>query len=154
MSDPIQSAFEIFEAARLKCVAMNDRAWAVAEEVEAALGPKPHRTWASDEPRHRIAAADWWQAQRRRRVAAQLGTDEDGFCKPSQDRMDRAYAALDDIQATTVEGLRCQIRARWNNYENMGDTEVPRPDKGDGGAEAALQRFYHDLERLAGEARS
>ena len=150
MSDPVQSAFETFEAARLKYVAIYDHAYAVTEEVEAALGPEPHRTWASDEPRHKIAAANWWQAHRRRRVAAQLGTDEDEFCKPHQDRMDLAYEALCDIQATTVDGLRCQIRAWWNTYENMCDTEVPRPDKGDSEPEAVLQRF---VARLAGEAR-
>ncbi len=92
--------------------------------------------------------------QRRRRVATQLGTaDEDVFCKPHLDRMYLAYKALRDIQATTVDGLRCQIRAWWNTYENMCDTEVPRPDKGDSEPEAVLQRFYHDVARLAGEAR-
>ena len=154
MSDPVQSAFEAFEAERLKYVAMYDHACAVTEEVEAALGPRQRRTWASDEPRHKIAAADWWQAQRRRRVAAQLGTDEDDFCKPYQDRMYLAYEALDDIQATTLDGLLCQIRAWWNNFEDSGDIEVPKPEKDANEPEAVLQRFYHDLKRLAGEARS
>ena len=65
-----------------------------------------------------------------------------------------AYEALDDIQATTLDGLLCQIRAWWNNFEDSGDIEVPKPEKDANEPEAVLQRFYHDLKRLAGEARS
>jgi hypothetical protein len=146
-------AYEKFEAARLNFIAVNDHATVVSDEVESELGPEPHRTWASDEPRHKIAAANWWHAQRRRRVEARLGTDEDEFWKTSFDRMECAQEALAEIQATTLDGLLCQIRAWWINYMDPGDTEIPIPDKGDSEIEETLKRFYHDLERLAGEAR-
>ena len=55
--DPVLPAYETFEAARLKYVAMYDHACAVTKEIEAALGPEPYRTWASDEPRHKIATS-------------------------------------------------------------------------------------------------
>ena len=68
--------------------------------------------------------------------------------------MECAQEALAEIQATTLEGLLCQIRAWWVNYMAPGDAEVPIPDKDDSEIEAALKRFYHDLERLAGEVPS
>ena len=48
MSDPIQSAYEAFEAARLEYIERNDHAAAVTKEVEAELAPKPRDIWGRD----------------------------------------------------------------------------------------------------------
>ena len=146
MNDPIQSALETFEAARLKYVAMYDHASVVTQEVEAALGPSPPWAWAYDEARAKRAECDWWQAQRRRLVAAQLGTDEDSFCNPHRVRMEGAYAALDKFQATTVDELLCQLRA-WRCVEECCVDETSSEWR-------MILRLLKDLERLAGELRS
>jgi len=67
-----------------------------------------------------------------------------------------AYEALTGIQATTVAGLLCQIRAWWNFHETMRDTEIPKPDPEESAYEpkVIVQRLYYDVARLAGEARS
>jgi hypothetical protein len=146
----------VFEAARLKYIAICDHAQAVGEAVEADLPPEPHRdrnykemSPAEDEE------ARQWRVLRNRRVTARLGMDEDDFCNAYLDRADLAYGDLAEIQATTVAGLLCQVRAWWNRTENMYDTEVPKPQPKTliCEPEMLVQRLYHDLERLAGEAR-
>jgi hypothetical protein len=82
--------------------------------------------------------------------------DEDDLSDAHRDRMELAYEALTDIQATTVAGLLCQIRAWWNFHADVREQEVPKPDpeKYDYDAEVIVRRLYHDLERIAGETTS
>ncbi len=152
--DPVLPAFEVFEAARLKYIAISDHVYAVVEEVEAGLSPEPHRnrTYLELSPAEHDEACEWRELCHRR-VTARLGMDEDDFRNAYFDRVELAYEALTDIQATTVAGLLCQIRAWWNWHETTRDTEVPKPDptKHDSDAEVIVRRLYHDVARLAGE---
>ncbi len=153
--DPVLPAYEAFEAERLKYIAICDHAHIVGGVVESGMPPEPHRgrAWKELSPAEDEEARQW-RVLCNRRVDARLGVDEDEFSKSYLDRVGLAYGSLTDIQATTVAGLLVQIRAWWHWHEDMRDTEVPRPDKGDKEPEAVLQRFYHDVARLAGEARS
>ncbi len=153
--DPVLPAYEAFEAARLEYLAICDQAHAVGEAVKADLPPEPHQnrtdrdlSWAESEE------ASEWRGLRNRHVTARLGMNEDDFCNAYLDRVDLAYTALTGIQATTVAGLLCQVRAWWSTYEDMSVAEVPRPEEGDNEPRAVVQRVYHDLERLAGEVPS
>jgi len=92
MSDPIQSAYEKFEAARLICDTNNERVDKAYRETEAALGPRPE---AGGETRSQRAQWAWWHAQQRRLVGARLGTDEDECVDPYWDRMETAAARED-----------------------------------------------------------
>ena len=149
--DPVLPAYEAFEAARLKYIAASDHVYAVVEAVEAELPPEPHRnrTYLELSPAERVEAHEW-RALSYRRVTARLGMDEDDFCDLYRVRMELAYDTLADIQATTVAGLLCQVRAWWNARQVVRDTEVPKPEGSYYDPEVFVQRFYHDVERLAG----
>ena len=146
-----------YEAARLKYIAASNHARAVREAVEAELPPEPHRgrAWKELSPAEDEEARQW-RVLCSRRVVARLGVREDEFHKPYLDLVALAYGSLTDIQATTVAGLLVQIRAWWHWHENMHDSEVPKPDPAqhDYDAEVIVRRLYHDVARLAGEARS
>ncbi len=83
-------------------------------------------------------------------MTAQLGMDEDSFMDIYYDRTMLAYEAVVDIQATTLAGLLCQIRAWWSVYEQ--DSEVPKddPEVSPWEPQSVVQRVYHDIARLAG----
>ena len=149
--DPVLPAYEAFEAARLKYITMSDHVHAVAEAVEAELPPAPHRyrTYLELSDVERDEAAQW-RTLAYRRVTARLGMNEDDFLDVYLDRMDLAYWALADIQATTVAGLLCQVRAWWNSRQVVRDTEVPKPEGSYYDPEVFVQRVYHDVARLAG----
>ena len=150
--DPVLAAYEAFEAARLKYIAASDHVYAVAEAVEAELPPEPHfgRCWLDLSVAERDEGAEWRRLCNRR-VTARLGMDEDDLLDVYMGRMTLAYDALADIQATTVAGLLCQVRAWWNVHETMRDTEVPKPDPEESAYEpkVIVQRLYHDVARLA-----
>ncbi len=150
-SDPVLPAYEAFEAARLKYIAMSDHVDAVDKEVEAELPPKPHRgrNYRELSPAE-VAEHHEWNTLHFRRVTARLGMDEDDFSDVYQDRMELAYEALAGIQATTVAGLLCQVRAWWNARQTVRDTEVPKPEGSSYDPEVFVQRLYHDVARLAG----
>jgi len=149
-TDPAQPAFERFEAARLKYIAMSEHAYAVCAEVEAELTPAPPCNCTS---RAKEAEHSWWQAQRRRRVERQLGTDEDEYCRGSRDQMETAFKTLTAIEPTTVAGVLSKMRAWWNEYQDPG-ADLPGPEANASEAEVFLIDLYRDLERLDGEARS
>ena len=155
--DPVLPAYEAFEAARLKYIAISDHVYTVVEAVETELPPEPHRnrTYLELSPAECDEAREWRELCHRR-VTARLGMDEDDFRNAYFDRVELAYEALADIQAATVAGLLCQVRAWWNVREVVRDTEVPKPDPEESPWEPELmvQRLYHDVARLVGEARS
>ena len=101
--DPVLPAYEAFEAALLQANAMSDHRLAIVEAVEAELPPEPHRnrTYLELSPAE-VNQAYEWRALCHRRVTARLGMDEDDFSDFYRDRMELAYEALADIQATTV----------------------------------------------------
>ena len=151
--DPVLPAFEAYEAARLESIAASDHRLAIVEAVEADLPPEPHagRVWLdlSDAERHEGAA---WRRIHAHHMTARLGMDEDSFMDIYHDRAMLAYEIVADIQATTVAGLLCQVRAWWSTYEGHSNTEVPRldPEESPWEPQSVVQRLYHDLERLAG----
>ena len=151
--DPVLPAYEAFEAARLKYIAISDHVYTVVEVVEAELPPEPHRnrTYLELSPAELDEAAEWRRLCNRR-VTARLGMDEDDLRDVYIDRMGLAYDALTDIQATTFAGLLCQVRAWWNVHETMRDTEIPKPDPkvSDYDAGVIVRRLYHDVARLDG----
>ncbi len=122
MSDPIQSAYEAFEAARLIYDAKYEYADQVYREI-SALPVEPRRTWASDETLAQQTQWTWWQSQRRRRTEARLGTNEEAYINPYRDRMDRAESALADIEATSLDELLCQVRAWWRVNEDLEEDQ-------------------------------
>ncbi len=65
MSDPIQSAYEVFEAARLEYIARNDHANAVAGEVDVELAPESRCLWTGASTPAEEAEPGWWLAQGR-----------------------------------------------------------------------------------------
>ncbi len=65
-----------------------------------------------------------------------------------------AYEAVVDIPATTVAGLLCQVRAWWSTYEGHSNIQIPNPEESPWEPKTVVQRLYHDVARLAGEARS
>ena len=155
--DPVLPAYEAFETARLKYIAISDHVYTVVEAVEAELPPEPHfgRRWLDLSVAERDEGAAWRRLCNQR-VSARLGMGEDDFLDVYMDRMNLAYFALADIQATTVAGLLCQVRAWWNVHETVRDTEVPKPDPEESAYEpkVIVRRLYHDIARLVGEARS
>ncbi len=157
IGDPVLPAYEAFEATRREYIATSDHLNVLRKAVEAEMPPKPHRNRTyldlSDAERDEGAA---WRQIHARRVMARLGMDEDSLSDIYYDRMQLAYDALADIQATTIAGMLCQVRAWWNAHEVTRDTEVPKPDPEAShfDPEVIVQRLYHDVARLAGEARS
>ncbi len=151
--DPVLSAFEAFEAARLQSNAMSDHRLAIVEAVEAEMPPEPHRnrSYLELSDAERQEAADW-RGVCNRRVTARLGMDEDDFMNIHYDRVMLAYEAVVDIPATTVAGLLCQVRAWWSTYEGHSNTEIPKLDPEESPWEpiTVVQRLYHDVARLAG----
>jgi hypothetical protein len=117
------------------------------------MPPEPHRnrTYLDMSPAERDEAKQW-RGLCYRRITARLGMDEDDLRDIYQDRMELAYEVLVDIQATTVAGLLCQVRAWWNVREVVRDSEVPKPDPEENPWEPELmvRRLYHDVARLAG----
>ena len=146
MSDPIQSAYEKFEAARLIHDANNERVHKAYREAEAALGPRPDRAGKTLSQR---AQWTWWHAQQRRLVGARLGTDERVVADepdPYRDRLESAEKDLSKIEATSLDEILCQLRAWWTVEECCIDE-----DSSEG---LMILRLLKDLERLAGESRS
>ncbi len=97
-----------------------------------------------------------WGVAHSERTEAILGEDEDDIMNVHHDRIWDGYHDLMDIQATTVAGLLCQVRAWWAAYETVHDTEVPEPGPENRISEpqVLVQRLYHDIARMVGEARS
>ncbi len=155
--DPVLPAYEAFEVTRREYIATRDHLDVLRKAVEAELPPEPHqsRTYLELSPAEQNEAYGW-RALCHRRVTARLGMDEDSLSDIYYDRMQLAYDALADIQATTIAGMLCQVRAWWNAHEVTRDTEVPKPDPEAShfDPEVIVQRLYHDVARLAGGARS
>ncbi len=155
--DPVLPAFAAYEAARLQSNAMSDHRLAIVEAVEAGMPPEPHRnrTYLELSDAERKEAADW-RVLCARRVTARLGVDEDSFMDIYYNRTMLVYEAVADIRPTTVAGLLCQIRAWWSTYEGHSITEVPKddPEVSPWEPQSVVQRVYHDIARLTGEARS
>ncbi len=155
--DPVLPAFEAFEVARLEGIAASDYRLVAVEAAQAELPLEPHRnrTYLELSDAERKEAADW-RGLSARRVTARLGMDEDSFMDIYYDRTMLAYEAVVDIQATTVAGLLCQVRAWWSTYDGHSITEIPKddPEVSPWEPQSVVQRLYHDLERLAREARS
>ncbi len=155
--DPVLPVYEAFEAVRLESIAASDHRLTVVEAVEAELPPEPHPLQTSLElsDAERQEKREWMK-RRDGRVTARLGMDEDSFMDIYYDRTMLAYEAVVDIQATTLSGLLCQIRAWWKVYEGSRDSEVPKddPEESPWEPQSVVQRLYHDLTRLAGVARS
>ena len=153
IGDPVLPAYDAFEAVRHEYIAADNRINAVREAVDAEMPPEPHfgRVWLDLSVAERDEGAEWRRLCNRR-VTARLGMDEDNFLDVYMDRMNLAYDALADIQAATVAGLLCQVRAWWNVHETMRDTEVPKPDPEESAYEpkVIVQRLYYDVVRLAG----
>ena len=152
--DPVLPAFEAYEAARLQAIAMSDYRLTVVEAVKAELPPEPHpnQTYLDFSPAEDDEAREW-RAECGRRVTARLGMDEDSFMDIYYNRTMLAYEAVADIRATTVAGLLCQVRAWWSTYEGHSNIQIPDPEESPWEPQTVVQRLYHDLERLAGEAR-
>ena len=149
--DPVLPAYEAFEAARLEDIAISDHVYAVAKAVKAEMPPEPHqdRTYLELSPAEQNEAYGW-RALYCRRINARLGMDEDDLRDVYRDRMELAYEALYDIQATTIAGLLCQVRAWWNARQVIRDAEVPKPEGSTFDPEVIVQRLYHDVVRLSG----
>ena len=151
--DPVLTAYEAFEAARLEGIAASDHRLAVVEAVEAEMPPEPHPNRTCLE----LSPAEWdearkWRGLSARRVTARLGMDEDDFMDIYYHRTMGAYEAVADIRATTLAGVLCQIRAWWNVYESSIDPEVPKddPEVSPWEPQSVVQRLYHDVARLSG----
>ncbi len=153
--DPVLPAFEAYEAARLEAIAASDYRVAIVEAVEAELPPEPHRnlTYLELSDAERQEAAEW-RGVCHRRVTARLGMDEDSFMDIYYDRTMLAYETVVDIQATTLAGLLCQVRAWWSTYEGYDNIQLPNPEESPWEPKAVVHRLYHDMARLAGEAQS
>ena len=150
--DPVLPAFEAFEAARLEGIAASDYRLAIVKAVEAELPPEPHpgQTYLELSEAEDEEAREWRRVSNRR-VTARLGMDEDDFMNIYYDRTMLAYETVVDIQATTVAGLLCQVRAWWSTYEGYHNTEIPKddPEVSPWEPQSVVQRLYHDVERLA-----
>jgi len=139
MSDPIQSAYAEFEAARLIHDAKYEYAHQVFEEISAL--PVEPRSWGINSTRAEVVQWTWWQSQRRRRTEARLGTAEDEYIVPYRDRMESAEKDLRAIEATSHDDLLCQLRAWW-----CVDGCIVDEDSSEG---RMILRLLKDLERLA-----
>ncbi len=155
--DPVLPAYEAFEAVRLEGIAASGHRVAVVEAVEAEMPPEPHplRSYLELSDAERQEAREW-RERCQRRVTARLGMDEDSFMDIYHDRAMLAYEAVADIQATTVAGLLCQVRAWWSTYESHRNTEIPKldPEESPWEPQTVVQRLYHDVARLSGGAQS
>ncbi len=155
--DPVLPAFEAFEAVRREFLAIDKRIDTVREAVDAEMPPEPHfgRVWLDLSVAERDEGAAWRQIHARR-VEAILGGDADEITDAYGSRIYTDYYRLMDIQATTVAGLLCQVRAWWAAHESSRVNEVPEPGPEDClyDPEVLVQRLYHDIARLAGGARS
>ena len=155
--DPVLPAFEAFEVVRRDYLAADNRVDAARAVVTAEMPPEPHtdRRWLDLSVAERDEGAAWRQIHARRTEAI-LGEDEDEIMNVLHDRIWDGYHDLMDIQATTVAGLLCQVRAWWAAYETVRDTEVPEPGPEDRIFEpqVLVQRLYHDIARLARSAQS
>ncbi len=151
--DPVLPAYEAFEVVRREYIATDNHIDAIREAVDAEMPPEPH---AGRRPLDlSVAERDEgaaWRHIHARRTEAILGGDQDDIIDVHHDRIWDGYHDLMDIQATTVEGLLCQVRAWWAAYETVRDTEVPEPGPEDRIFEpqVLVQRLYHDIARLAG----
>ena len=151
--DPVLPAYEAFEAVRREYIATDNHIDAIRKAVDAEMPPEPHfgRVWLdlSDAERDEGAA---WRHIHADRVDAILGGDQDDIIDVHHARIWDGYHDLMDIQATTVAGLLCQVRAWWGAYESLRDTEVPEPGPEDRIFEpqVLVRRLYHDIARLAG----
>ena len=155
--DPVLPAYEAFEVVRREYIATSDHIYAVCEAVDAGMPPEPHPG------RHYpdLSDAEWdeavaWRRIHARRVEDRLGADQDDIMDIHHDRILDGYHDLMDIQATTVAGLLCQVRAWWAAYETVRDADVPEigPEDRIVEPQVLVQHLYHDIARLAGEARS
>ena len=151
--DPVLPAYEAFETVRREYIAADNRINAVGEAVEAEMPPEPHadRRWLDLSVAERDEGAAWRQIHARR-VEAILGANEDHIMDVHHERIWDGYHDMMDIQATTVAGLLCQVRAWWATHETVRDTEVPKPDPEESAYEpkVIVQRLYHDVARLSG----
>ncbi len=153
--DPVLPAYEAFEAARLEGIAASDYRLAIAEAVKADLPPEPHPGRCfPDLSDAELKEAAQWRGVCNRRITARLGMGEDDFMDIYYDRTMLAYEAVVDIQATTLAGLLCQLRAWWNVYECYPEVPKDDPEESPWEPQSVVQRVYHDLERLAEAARS
>ncbi len=121
------------------------------------MPPEPHAGRPYVELSHAEVGERYaWGAQHCKRTKAILGEDEDDMMNVHCDRIWDGYHDLMDIQATTVAGLLCQVRAWWAAHVTVRDADVPGPGPEDRIFEpqVLVQRLYHDIARLAGEARS
>ena len=149
--DPVLPAYEVFEAARLEDIAISDHVHAVAKAVKAEMPPEPHagRGWMNLSPAE-LNEAYGWRALHSRHMDDRLGMNEDDLTNAYTDRMELAYEALYNIQATTIPGLLCQVRAWWNVRQDTRDAEVPKAEGSTFDPEVIVQRLYHDVVRLTG----
>ncbi len=155
--DPVLPAYEAFEAVRRDYIATDNHIDAVHKAVEAEMPPRPyvgrpHWEMSEEELQERYD----WGAAHSERTEAILGADEDDIMNVHHDRIWDGYHDLMDIQATTVAGLLCQVRAWWGAYESLRVSEVPEPGPEDRIFEpqVLVQRLYHDIARLTGEVAS
>ncbi len=155
--DPVLSAYEAFEAVRREYIAADNHIDAICKAVDAEMPPEPHfgRVWLDLSVSERDEGAAWRHIHANRTEAI-LGGDQDDIMDVHSDRIWDGYHDLMDIQATTVAGLLCQVRAWWAALVATRDTEVPEPGPEDHICEpqVLVQRLYHDIARLAREARS
>ncbi len=151
--DPVLPAYEAFEVVRREYLAMDNRVDAACAAVDAEMPPEPHvgRRWLDLSVAERDEGAAWRRINARR-VEDRLGADQDDIMNAHHDRIYDGYHDLMDIQATTVAGLLCQVRAWWAAHETVRDTEVPEPGPEDRIFEpqVLVQRLYHDIARLTG----
>ncbi len=154
--DPVLPAYEAFEAVRREYIATDNHIDTVRKAVDAEMPPEPHagRGWLDLSDAERDEGAAWRQIHAHR-VEDRLGVDEDDIMNVHHDRLWDGYHDLMDIQATTVAGLLCQVRAWWAAYETVRDTEVPEPGPEDRifDPQVLVQRLYHDVARLTGGMR-
>ncbi len=155
--DPVLPAYEAFEAVRREYIIANNHVDAIRTAVDAEMPPEPHfgRRWLDLSVAERDEGANWRQIHARR-VEVILGRDQDDIMDVHHGRIWDGYDDLIDIQATTVAGLLCQVRAWWAVYESVRLAQVSEPGPEDRIVEpqVLVQRLYHDIARLAGEARS
>ncbi len=156
--DPVLPAYEAFEAVRREYIVADNHIDAIRKAVDAEMPPEPHfgRVWLDLSDAERDEGAAWRQIHANR-VEAILGGDQDEIIEACYVPMRAAYNVLIGIEATTLAGLLCQIRAWAFMYESPRDSEVSKIDPKDWGdldPELVLPRVYHDIERLAGEAPS
>ncbi len=154
--DPVLPAYEAFEAVRREYIAASDHIYAVCEAVDAEMPPEPYpgRFYPDLSDAERDAGAAWRRIHAHR-VEDRLGADQDDIMNAHHDRIYDGYHDLMDIQATTVAGLLCQVRAWWAAHETVRDTDVPEPGPEDRIFEpqVLVQRLYQDIARLTGESR-